>query len=90
MKKSLIDWNIACTLAHDLGLHNTLFFYKISVKNQSIINNLFNNFILSMEDSLNETNDKENTDENQRKTTKSSLEQQCTSHTTEFRTPSGN
>ena len=59
MKKSLIDWNIACTLAHDLGLHNTLFFYKISVKNQSIINNLFDNFILSMEDSLNETNDKE-------------------------------
>ena len=55
-----------------------------------MINNLFDSFILSMEDSLNETNDKENTDENQRKTTKSSLEQQCTSHTTEFRTPSGN
>ena len=35
-----------------------------------------------MEDSLNETNE--------RKTTKSSLEQQCTSHTTEFCIPSEN
>ena len=59
-----------------------------------------------MEDSLNETNDKENTDESQQKITnpiyvkprgrppqkryKSSLEQQNTSRTTGFCTPLGN
>ncbi|CAG8738789.1 15598_t:CDS:2, partial [Rhizophagus irregularis] len=69
--------------------------------------NLLNNFILSMEVNLSEMNDKENTDEFQRKISnpiyvkprgrplqkryKSSLEQQCISHTNaELRTPLGN